>query len=73
MRIIEILSATSDQEINVDDPHSLPIRIGDQRGKEINDGLEGAEARGTDTSVRPRGRQEKQMRREQGSGVEQPK
>jgi hypothetical protein len=30
MRIIEILSATSDQEINVDDPHSLPIRIGDQ-------------------------------------------
>ena len=42
-------------------------------GNEINDGLEGAGARGTDTSVRPRGRQEKQMRREQGSGVEPPK
>jgi hypothetical protein len=42
-------------------------------GNEINEGLEGAEARETDTSVRPRGRQQKQMRREQGSGVEQPK
>ena len=31
MRIIEILSATSDQEINREDPHSLPIRIGDQQ------------------------------------------
>jgi hypothetical protein len=30
MRIIEILSATSDQEINLDDPHLQPLRIGDQ-------------------------------------------
>jgi hypothetical protein len=30
MRIIEILSANSDQEININDPHTLPIRIGDQ-------------------------------------------
>src|SRR5437762_742213 len=32
MRIIEILSATSDQEIKPEeDPRSLPIRIGDQQ------------------------------------------
>src|SRR5436305_12214013 len=31
MRIIEILLATSDQEINREDPHSLPIRNGDQQ------------------------------------------
>jgi hypothetical protein len=30
MRIIEILSATSDQELNLDDPYALPIRIRDQ-------------------------------------------
>jgi hypothetical protein len=30
MRIIEILSAISDQEININDPHTLTIRTGDQ-------------------------------------------